>query len=87
MTQFYYEHKLLRQMRELTALDRQLEHWGWFRRHEHRPRKSGWLFRAGEALTVRSLIKMTVHPQTAQSGGESEEGRRSAPLGRVRGEG
>jgi len=26
-------------------------------------------------------------PGTAQSGGESEEGRRSAPLGRVRGEG
>ena len=25
--------------------------------------------------------------RTAQSGGESEEGRRSAPLGRVRGEG
>jgi hypothetical protein len=50
MTNFYDEHRLLRQMRELAALDRQLERWGWFRRHEHRPRKSGWLFRAGEAL-------------------------------------
>lgn len=50
MTHFFYEHGMRQQMRELAALDRQLERWGWFRRHEHRPRKSGWLFRAGEAL-------------------------------------
>ncbi len=37
--------------------------------------------------TVRSIIYATVHPQTAQSGGESEEGRRFTPLGRARGEG
>ena len=50
MTHFYYEHELRQQMRELDALDRQLEHWGWFRQQEHRPRNRGWLFLAGEAL-------------------------------------
>ncbi len=40
-----------------------------------------------EDITVRSIIKATVHPQSAQSGGESEEGRRPTPLGRARGEG
>ncbi len=33
--------------------------------------------------TVRSLIKATDYPPTAQSGGEPEEGWRSTPLGRV----
>jgi hypothetical protein len=46
----FYEHALHEQFRELAARDRQLERWGWFRRHEHRPRKIGWRFRAGEAL-------------------------------------
>ncbi len=50
MTHFYYEFELRQQMRELDALDRQLERWGWFRRHEHRPRKRGCLFRTGETL-------------------------------------
>ncbi|HSB80642.1 MAG TPA: hypothetical protein VLM91_17815 [Candidatus Methylomirabilis sp.] len=50
MTHFYDEHRLRQQMHELSALDRQLERWRWFRRHEHRPRKSGWLIQAGEAL-------------------------------------
>jgi len=50
MTTFFHEHRLQEQFRELSARDRQLEHWGWFRRHEHRLRKTGWRFRAGEAL-------------------------------------
>ena len=50
MTHFYHEHELRQQMRELAALDRQMERWGWFRRHDHRPRRLGWLFRVGERL-------------------------------------
>ena len=50
MTDYFYELSLQEHFRELTARDRQLERCGWFRRNEHRPRKSGWRFRTGEAL-------------------------------------
>jgi hypothetical protein len=43
--------------------------------------------RPGVTPTVRCVIWATVHLLTAQSGGESEEGRRPTPLGRARGEG
>jgi hypothetical protein len=50
MTTYYHEYRLREQFRALAALDRQLAHWGWFRRNEGRPPKSGWRFRIGEAL-------------------------------------
>ena len=50
MTAFFHEHTLREHFCELAARDRQLERLGWFRRNEHRPRKSGWRFRTGEAL-------------------------------------
>ena len=34
MTIFFHEYEASRQRRELEALDRKLEHWGWYRRHE-----------------------------------------------------
>jgi len=50
MTTFFHEHELRERFRELAAWDRKLGRWGWFQRHEDRPRKIGWRFRAGEAL-------------------------------------
>jgi hypothetical protein len=50
MDDFVADYTLREQFRKVAALDRQLTHWGWYRRHEHRPRKSGWRFRIGEAL-------------------------------------
>jgi len=50
MPSYFYEYRVQEQFRELAARDRQLTRWGWFRRNEHRPRKSGWRFRAGETL-------------------------------------
>jgi hypothetical protein len=50
MTTFYHEYRLQEQFREVTERDRQLTRWGWFRRNEGRPPKSGWRFRIGEAL-------------------------------------
>ena len=50
MTTFFHEHRLQEQFRELSARDRQLEHWGWYRRHEHRPQGVGLRFQIGEAL-------------------------------------
>jgi hypothetical protein len=50
MIEYVYEHTLREQFRELAACDRKLTRWGWFRRNEHRPRKSGWRIRVGEAL-------------------------------------
>jgi hypothetical protein len=50
MDDHFADYILREQFREVAALDRQLTHWGWFRRHEHRPRKIGWRFRVGDAL-------------------------------------
>jgi hypothetical protein len=50
MTDYSYEHELQEHFRQLAARDRELTRWGWFRRHEHASRTSGWRFRAGEAL-------------------------------------
>ncbi len=50
MTTFFHEHRLQEQFRELSTRDRQLEHWGWYRRHEYRPQEAGWQFRIGETL-------------------------------------
>ena len=58
-------------------------------------RMTGWMPTQGTALSrlrrrwdYCAVRKTGNSPsRTAQSGGESEEGRRSAPLGRVRGEG
>ena len=46
----FTEHDVSEHFRELEAIDRRLEHWGWFRRHENRLPHIGWRFRAGEAL-------------------------------------
>lgn len=71
MTHFYYEHELRQQMRELDALDRQLEHWGWFRQHEHRPQKLGPLYRLGEALIRLGYWLQTRHgAQPIRTSGE-----------------
>jgi hypothetical protein len=50
MDNFFSDYTVREQLRELVALDRQLTGWGWFRRHEHGPRKTGWRVRTGEAL-------------------------------------
>lgn len=50
MTDFFYEYEASKQFRELEALDRRLEHWGWYRRHETGSAAPGRRFRVGEAL-------------------------------------
>jgi hypothetical protein len=50
MDDYSADYTLREQFRKVAALDRQLTRWGWFRRHEHRPRKTEWRFRIGEAL-------------------------------------
>jgi hypothetical protein len=50
MTSFFTEYEVGERLRELEALDRRLERWGWFWRHENRPPDTGWRFRMGEAL-------------------------------------
>jgi hypothetical protein len=50
MNDFFSDYILREHFRELAACDRQLTRWGWFWRHEHRPRKTEWRFRLGEAL-------------------------------------
>jgi hypothetical protein len=47
---FEYEYELRKHFQKLEAVDRQLERWGWFRRHESRPPEIGWRFLAGMAL-------------------------------------
>lgn len=47
MNDFFADYTLREQFREVAARDRQLTRWGWFRRHEHRPRKTEWRFRIG----------------------------------------
>jgi hypothetical protein len=50
MTDFFREYQVRERLRDPEKLDRRLERWGWFRRHENRPPDIGWRFRAGEAL-------------------------------------
>ncbi len=50
MTDFFYEYEVSKQFRELEALDRRLERWGWFRGHEIGSAPAGWRFRIGRAL-------------------------------------
>ena len=50
MDDFLSDYTVREQFREMAALDQQLTRWGWFRRQQHRPRKSGWRFRMGQAL-------------------------------------
>lgn len=50
MTILFYEYEALKQMRELEAIDRRLEHWGWHRRHEAGSLPAGWRLRVGRAL-------------------------------------
>ena len=40
MDDYSADYTLREQFRKVAALDRQLTRWGWFRRNEHRPRKS-----------------------------------------------
>ena len=64
----FYEHALHEQFRELAAVDRQLERCGWFRRHEHQPRKIGWRFQAGEALIrLGSWLQGAAGPRQART--------------------
>jgi hypothetical protein len=46
----FEEYEIRKQFQRLEAVDRRLERWGWFRRHEGRPPETGWRFRAGKAL-------------------------------------
>jgi hypothetical protein len=50
MTYFFDEYQVRERLRELQALDRRLERWGWFRQHKTAPRAVGWRFRLGERL-------------------------------------
>lgn len=50
MTDFFYEYEVSKQIRELEALDRRLEHWGWYRGRKIGSAREGWRFRIGEAL-------------------------------------
>ncbi len=47
---FFTEYEVGERLRELEALDRRLERWGWFRRHETVSAPSGWRFRVGKVL-------------------------------------
>ncbi len=50
MRNAFIEYEALRQQRDLEAIDRQLERWGWFRRPDHLPPAWGWRVRLGKAL-------------------------------------
>jgi len=50
MRDFFFEYEIRQRLLALEAVDRRLERWGWFRRHEGRPPETGWRFRAGRAL-------------------------------------
>lgn len=50
MTDFFYEYEVSKKIREIEALDRRLEKWGWYRRGHHVPEKPGWRFRLGATL-------------------------------------
>jgi hypothetical protein len=72
MTSFFHEQSLREHFRELAAQDRQLTRWGWFRRNEHRTRRSGWRFRMGEALIhLGCWLQERGGAQTARTPGES----------------
>jgi hypothetical protein len=64
MDDYSADYTLREHLRKVAALDRQLARWGWFQRHEHRPRKSEWRFRTGDALIRlgRWLQKGTAKP-------------------------
>ena len=64
MNDYVADYTLRERFREAVARDRQLARWGWFRRHEHRPRKAEWRFRIGEALIRlgRWLQRSTAKP-------------------------
>ena len=48
MTEFFREHMMRERFRELAAVDRRLEAWGWFRRHgKVTAAERGWRFRVG----------------------------------------
>ncbi len=50
MTNFYHEWLIQQQFRDLEALDRQLDRWGWFRSFGESARKRGWRVRVGASL-------------------------------------
>jgi len=50
MRDFFFEYEIRQRLLTLEAVDRRLERWGWFRRHEGRPPETGWRFLAGMAL-------------------------------------
>lgn len=50
MTDYFHEHTLRERLRELEAVDRRLEHRGWFRRGAPPPRERGWRYWAGGTL-------------------------------------
>jgi len=51
MTEFFHEHMMRERFRELEALDRKLEEWGWFRCYgKGLNTDRGWRFRVGEAF-------------------------------------
>jgi hypothetical protein len=71
MDDFLADYTLREQFRELEALDRRLTRWGWFRRNEHRPRKSGWRVRIGEAL-IRLGCRLQNRGSTQPAGTSGE---------------
>jgi hypothetical protein len=50
MTHLFTEYEVSKQIRELEALDRRLEHRGWHRGREAGPPAPAWRVRVGEAL-------------------------------------
>ncbi len=50
MTNFFYEWLIRQQLRDLEALDRRLDRWGWFQRFGDSTRRRGWRVRLGTSL-------------------------------------
>ena len=72
MTILYYEYEALRQMRELEALDRRMEQWGWYRRHETGSLSAGWRLRVGRVLIGFGYwLQEREHAETVGISGES----------------
>jgi hypothetical protein len=72
MDNYLADYTVREQFREMAALDRQMTRWGWFRRHEHHPRKTGWRFQLGKGLiSLGCWLQGRGGAQPAQTSGKS----------------
>ena len=50
MNEYFYEHSVREQFRELAALDQQLTRWGWFQRNAQQSHARAWRVQVGQNL-------------------------------------